>query len=403
MRNLIANIELDERLGLADDLKRLALFFDEIRFHHRSILVLSNGEALDEPVSRPTKFRTNFKVAYHQPVERYNPAAAEVLSSLIDHGIAKEGSSDDRKGGSNSERQNLMQRNIINDLQDSKLMDILPSLNALNAREGEFRLERPHLLRFTGKTDGFALWNEPRALKLIRRMIQGLMDSIDSAGSPIFLDPVQRQLLEYRFLKFREGMSRLHSVAGAEILSSQKGIGQFTFDLSNNVFSSADVRSRTIEEIIMYREEMDFSRRKFISENLYELYDLADSGADAAVPVKKVNDFITRKLSSDILNCEEQALSIWEKMYGDISVSAAKVFQSSTIGAGAGGVFGSIFVGGGPLELLLVGALAGAAKETPDIIKKIADAVIQARSEKRKSIAYVANFNSPARRAVRRD
>jgi hypothetical protein len=66
--------------------------------------------------------------------------------------------------------------------------------------------------------------------------------------------------------------------------------------------------------------------------------------------------------------------------------------KPTIIGSSAGGLLGNLIPNTSSWHMLLIGALAGAATEAPNLVKSITEMILEHRKEERSSIAYIANF-----------
>ena len=74
------------------------------------------------------------------------------------------------------------------------------------------------------------------------------------------------------------------------------------------------------------------------------------------------------------------------------SSTLAQIVKSTAIGSSAG-IVGSLIPNTSAWHMLLIGgALVGAAKEAPNLVRSIVDTILEDSKGRRSSIAYIARF-----------
>ncbi len=134
------------------------------------------------------------------------------------------------------------------------------------------------------------------------------------------------------------------------------------------------------------------ARQHFLSENLMELASLVQDNPWNAQTKEEIEKYISGKLNQAILRYDEASRETWEKLFGNITVHISQVAKSSVIGSGAGGLIGNLIPNTSTWHMLLLGALAGATTEAPNLVKSIVEKILESRKTKRSSIAYIARF-----------
>jgi hypothetical protein len=137
---------------------------------------------------------------------------------------------------------------------------------------------------------------------------------------------------------------------------------------------------------------MDTSRRKHLSHDVMDLATLIKENPWGKATKEEVKKYISGKLSNDLTLLNNESQRVWDKMFGGLVVRAAEIGRSGLIGGGATGIIGQLIPNATTWELMVIGAIAGAAKESPKLVQTFVDLPVDFRQQKRSAISYLANF-----------
>lgn len=405
-----AAVQLHRREVEHDDLKRLALFFDEIYYVMPTLFTLK-----DEFIERHGKYETqNNSVFLGLDLDdldflrdteagtvtstmNMQSQLIETLSALENNGIAKNVKDILALPVDN---QFLAIRNYLASLdihdktfnelsetlpEDYDLAKLIPqSMSIFPA--GKIQIPPPVLFVF--------IHNAPNSILDSHEITTTLYASHETSSFPVFLHPRLKKIMEYRYLQYKKGLEVLESCS-RDIISPadfKASFGEITFTIANSLLSSELIAKKTPEQIIKYRNAMNEARQHFLSENLMEIASIVQDNPWSSQTKEEVEKYIMGKLKQDILRYNEASRETWEKLFGNIPVHIAQVAKSTVIGGGAGGLVGNLIPNTSTWHMLLLGALAGAATEAPNLIKSITEKVLEDRKGRRSSIAYITRF-----------
>lgn len=387
-------------------LKRLALFFDEIRYLRSYVpAVLVSNEGIPNGFERNSE---GFYVArdfdyFRDAVSRLfpsrsalAPALIETLDTFSEHGVAVEitpPSPGDTTLGLPLKL--IADQLVVLDMQDTRFNEISGTPS-----------EQYHLDRLISRQslavipdDGsapiaFHPVNEPIAMHDSRLLTEVLCAAQSTGAHPVFITDRHRREMAYRHSQLREAPRQ--ALGLADIIGIDGGtpgtFGEVVFEMANATMLSDAVAARSAEEIVTYRAAMDSSRRKLVSRDLHELSQLVAGNPWSDEVKSEVRRYVTGKLEGDLAEYETRAADVWKKLYGSLSVEVTRAAQFATMAGAAGYLAGAIAPGASPSALMLAGLLAGAARVAPGIVSALVEAM-RGRSELRcSSIAYLAGL-----------
>lgn len=376
--------------GECDQVKRLALFFDEI--HYIIPPVRAIKPAVLEQVE-PGETLDYFEDTY--PAMRLDPKGfaderlRETIAVFTEHRVANQLD----KAGPN----NLMELDRVRtafmrrDMQDPifKQLSKTSELDYSPISSGRYRIKRSD----NGEEiELHTLSREPNSLADSWLLTTTMFWSNQVHSTPIFLDERHRTEMAYRYEQYRKGIQLL---ASKEELSGQsdykEAFGQCAFTLANGVFSSDLIKEKTPQQILQYREAMQEARLRYLATDLIELCVLVEDSPWNETTQREIDKYIQGKLTKDLISFDEATTITWEKLFGQITIGLSKSIRSAVLGSFAVGVAGSVIPSATPWSMLL-GALAGAAKESPEIVSALVDAFRETRGHRRNSIAYISRF-----------
>lgn len=238
------------------------------------------------------------------------------------------------------------------------------------------------------------LTNPPNSILDSHEISATLYASQANSSFPVFLHSRLKKIMEYRYLQYKKGLKVLENYSHSIISPTdfKASFGEVTYSIADSLFSSELIAKKTAEEIVKYRNAMNDARQHFISENLMEAASIVQDNPWNSQTKEEIEKYIMGKLKPDILRYNEVSQDTWVKLFGNIVGHVAQVASSAAIGGSAGGLVGNLIPNTSTWHLLLIGALAGAAKEAPNLIKSITEKVLEDRKERRSSIAYIAKF-----------
>lgn len=212
---------------------------------------------------------------------------------------------------------------------------------------------------------------------------------------PIFPSARHRRELEHKFSQYRKGLAILRDLAGevAAVPPSWR-FGEAVYSLSNALFSSATIAAKSVTDIVSYRNAMQDARVRFVSTTLFELTEMIENKPWGQSCDQEVQRFVQGKLVPHLNKYQDESKQIWEKLFGRLTVDLANVVRTSTITSAGTGLLGSVIPGTSALQMLALGALAGASKEAPKVVEHLVDSVLELRKHRRNGIAYIARFRT---------
>lgn len=402
-----AVVQLHNGQANANDLKRLALFFDEIYFAMPTLFtvkseflerqgqarVLNNGISLDLD---DFVFSRDVEAGTLRSNMDLQPQLAETLSIFQDHGIAKE---------------------VIDELElpvDDQFLAIRDHWSSFDVGDKtfnelcetvpeEFTLAKltlhPIIIYPLDKSESpflldIIVRNVPNSILASYETTTILYASHATSAFPVFLHPLLKKIMEYRYVQYKKGL-KVFKKFSQDVISPvdfKASFGEITFNITNSLILSELIAKKTPEQIIKYRNAMTEARQHFLSENLLEIASMVQDNPWNARTKEEIEKYIIGKLNQAILQYDEASCETWEKLFGNIAVHISQVAKSSVIGSGAGGLVGNLIPNTSTWHMLLLGALAGATTEAPNLVKSIVETILESRKTRRSSIAYIARF-----------
>jgi hypothetical protein len=411
-QKFVAAVLIERIPDLAGSLKRLALFCDEIRFFLPSFAVI-RSEVMEDPkrvtlhedrtieINGFNYFRDasrSWEFTLESFLERLGSGAdRETLEALVSAGVAKEiderALSDDQRERIEKVRELL----VSSDVRDEKF-------NAISETKPEHYGQRIPLTRLTlaiGEQAHDAprelnIWTfeEPNAVVDSYELTQSLLVAESCGYSPVFPLERHRRELEHRYAQYQQGLRIYAQHTGEEVPSVpfEWKFAECAYLLSNTMFTSDLIEKKSILEIIRYREALKETRRRFVTENLFELTEMIEETPWSQKAHDDIDGYVLRKLSPDLSRYQDESQEIWEKLFGSLTVHLTSVAGSAAVGSAGFGILGSVIPGTSAWGLLALGALAGAAKEAPKVVESLVNFVVGVRKQERNSIAYLAKF-----------
>ncbi len=391
-----------------NDLKRLALFFDEIyfilptifTFTHEFLVRREQARISNNDISQDSDnfdFLRDTEVGMITTDIGLQPQLAETLSVLKENGIAKEVNDvlrltlDDHLLAIRNHLASFdIHDKTFNELSETSSEDYnLAKLSRLRmSAQREDMLDSPPMPLFV------IIQNAPEAILNSYEITATLYASHETSSSPVFLHPKLKRIMEYRYAQYKKGLEFLKK-SSHDIISPadfKANFGEITFNIANSLLSSELIAMKTPEQIVKYRNVMTEARQHFLSENLIEIASLVQDNPWNSQTKKEIEKYIMGKLNQAILQYNEASRETWEKLFGNIAVHIGQIAKTAAIGSGAGGVIGNLIPNTSTWHMLLLGALAGAATEAPNLVKSITETILDDRKGKRSSIAYIARF-----------
>lgn len=391
---------------LVNNIKRLALFFDEIHF------IMPRGAIIEQEVLEDTsKFKRHkgmieildfnfFRDVSYGGISLVlnssfgNEEISDLLAALKEKGIAKEATYEGTKNEKEHIKQ-LLDNLVLLDIQDERYNEIL------KVKEEDYDIAKMlnqgkniTVQSESGKLENFKVVFPPDTINNSYDISYNCVVSNIIDGVSIFPLKAQKESIKYKYDKYRLNLKAISEKYPNLLSFSDFNLhfGEVSFSLFNRVITSDSISKLSINEILKYREALDESRRLFLSKNLIEISELITENPWNNKTKNEINKFILSKLNQQILDYEAKTELTWRKMYGSISVQLTNISQAAILGGGAAGMLGSIVPNTSTLGMILLGAMGGAIKDSPKVVKSIADAYIESKNNSKSSIAYIANL-----------
>jgi hypothetical protein len=409
---LTALIKLEDNANTLDQLKRLVLFFDHVQYimPEMSPIItesLESGKRFDElsfvqkrpdgslDVSQFNYFRDTGKY-FQATLDNLNPELRESILEFEEAGVVSDSFNSRSTERTEQDKRFTEIKNLIAyaDVQDEEFVRLS------GTKPEDFRMFRNlATITMTGNSkpqDTFSMltFEEPQAITDSLQLSDILYASHISGHCPIFLNTRHREEIRYRYEQFLEGLQIVQKM-DKQLVSPDSFVGRFgevTFGVANAAFSSEIIRTKRADDILRYRNSMDSSRRKYISTDLMDLTTLAKDNPWDSRLKEELSKYIAGKLNHDLAILDDEAQRVWDKMFGSIAVRLSEVGRSGLVGGGAAGIVGQLIPNATTWELVIVGAIAGLAKESPKMVQTLVDSFIDFRQRKRNAISYLANF-----------
>ncbi len=401
-----AVVQLHNRGADHNDLKRLAMFFDEIYFIQPTVFTLTDSfiKRKKQPVEKGISlqfddfdFLRDIETGMFITNMTLQPQLQEALSLFQDYGIAKDISSELAPFDGHFLRiRDYLASHDIRDKTFNELSETLQqdyNLAELSLRQMSIQQvdqsDTPLIPLF------IILDNPPNSILDSHEISATLYASQVNSSFPVFLHPRLKKIMEYRYLQYKKGLEVLKNFSNDLISPTdfKASFGEVTFNIADSLLSSELIAKKTPEQIIKYRNAMNDARQHFISENLMEITSIIQDNPWNSQTKEEIEKYIMGKLIPDILQYHEASHDTWVKLFGNVAVHVAQVTKSTVIGGSAGGLVGNLIPNTSTWHMLLLGALAGAATEAPNLIKSITEKVLEGRKERRSSIAYITRFS----------
>ncbi|MEW6405924.1 MAG: hypothetical protein AB1649_29400 [Chloroflexota bacterium] len=361
-----------------EDLKRLALIFDEIYYIHPQLYCLE-----DLPWDKANGFQFNlFRDCVVYDVMTFDELN-ETLTILGEAGIAK---------GIHARGETLeeLRRDIaIIDEKDPEFQKITPNSPPAVMPFGTKHLNGPEeglQSQLIGVAPSMVIWD---SLILTNTLFLANKEGL----FPVFLEPRHRREMEYRYNQYKQQSSKIAS-AYPELVSPVNfttHFGEVTFSIFGDIWPHELLMNKGLEEIITYRINMTPARKKYIA-SLTELLDMAENNPWNQ---KTKNDLIKYilKLEADLATYRQGADNIWRKMFHDVTLHATDAIVKGVAGGLTGRQLSGILAPQlSDWGLVLAGALMGSSKAIPQVVKTILDFRRTREEHKSSAIAYIAEF-----------
>jgi len=412
-RKFVATVLIDRIPDLSGSLKRLALFCDEVRFFLPSFAVV-RSEVMDDPTRVTIRadertvethgfnyFRDasrSWQIVLETFLERLGSGAdRETLEALVEAGIAKEIDEEVLSDEQRKRLENVRELLISSDIRDEKF-------NAISETKPEDYGPGVPITRLTLALDKTAvgaprkmdIWTfeEPNAVVDSYELTNSLLVAESCGYSPVFPLERHRRELEHKYAQYQQGLTIYAQRTGEELSSVpfEWRFAECAYLLSNTAFTSDQIEKKSILEIIKFREALKEPRRRFVSENLFELTEMIEGTPWSQKAREATDAYFVRKLAPELSRYQDESQEIWEKLFGSLTVHLTAVAGSAAVGSAGAGILGSVVPGTNAWGLLALGALAGAAKEVPKVADSLIKFITDLRKQKRNSIAYLAQF-----------
>ncbi|WP_437638371.1 hypothetical protein [Sorangium sp. So ce854] len=418
VNTVVENYSGEPGKAQASALKRLALLFDEIYVTPPTMPTIKN-EFINDPecahrtpegklvihTNRFNYFRDTER-SHHLTFESFaNPELRDTLIAFEEAGIIKNTQNNQStrvsKEGTATEIRGQLTHINIRDRQFNSLSGTHPDDYDFN----KLILAVNFVKEDTKKADTvYAVWG-PQAVFDSFALIDSFLISEILSSSPVFLDRRHRLEISYKYEQLKEGITILQETYpnAMKDFDTRIRFGEVAFSVSNKIFDSNSLASRSPEDIIKYRAEMETSRRRYVSEDLGSLALMIKDEPWSERVRDEIDAYVVGKLNRDIAEYERQSSAAYRKMFGQFAVHATSVVLGGGLGGGIGSLMGNVIPNVSLWQLMLIGSLVGAAREGSQVVKTLVDWWAQKKNDHGSSIAYVAEFGRPQHRQLRNE
>lgn len=394
---------LDESEDYINDIKRLALMFDEIILPPISIPILKNNNRISKKVGNALIVNgLNFNDIGEMNVSPFgqlhkglNSIDKELISAFQEISILNEVAMKDyfsfKKKINNYEY--IKNQIILLESQDELFLE----LNNTKKQELTEPWKTQGSIIVTdqqGKPDIVHILSLPQAFNSSSLITDFLCLSNQLNCAPVIITNRFSKLMNYRYQQYKKGLKILDSI-NPGIMSAndfKTFFGQLTFTMSYNLFPAEIIASKTADDIIKYRNAMQNSKKQCLSYLLHELHLIIQDNPWSEKTKLEIENFVQGKLSLAILEYTNESKRIWEKLFGRLLINISEITRASVIGGSVGGIIGKLIPNSSTLEMALLGVLVSVIKESPKITQTIVDTILDFRKKKTNAIAYIANF-----------
>lgn len=408
---LKAVIHIQETADMHNILKRLALFFDEIYYILPPIYVLTEGNREIIDLDNFKNMTKNEKGGIILPVKSLYENAEPILELSADSL-----KSDLKETIFKFEENGIMRRvqNEFNFENDANFLEIRKFIAIADSNDILFNQISKTSLEDYKQSEARSItikWDDPpqeeniitlevpQAFRISHNITTSMFLSNEMSLFPVFSDPVLHNIMAYRYDQYKKGLEflkeRSSSLTSPEDFKGQ--FGEVTFLIANSLFASNLISQKSPEEIVKYRSLMEEARQKFLSQDLMEIANITQMNPWNSQTKNEIEKYIFQHLRQDIISYNEKSQEIWKKLFGTITTHLSDTYKSALAGSGAGGLLGQIIPNTSTWHMLLLGALAGAAMQAPDITKDIIEIISNSQKEKKSSIAYITEFNKKSK------
>jgi len=376
------------------DIKRLALFFDEIilppvrspaisgsRVSEKRgpNLVVDSAQAIEDIYRYPIETTSDQKEKEILLTFKENSIVTELpIQAIADLYRAIEGFPEIRR------------RIVSMEIQDDEFISL-----SNTTREDIAKPPRVQLEIISTSGESHYILSLPQAVNDSHSLTTHLCLSHQLGYSPVFLSSRFAKELHYRYERYKKGLTIIDGLCPGLLTPDdfKAHFGQITFDISYGLFSSDAISCRTVSEIIKYRNSMQEARNKWTLYVLSELQSLIKDNPWSERTKMEIERFIRGKLAYALAEYASQSKEIWEKLFGRLAVNSLEVTKASIIGGTVGGIVGKLIPNASTLEMALLGVLVAIGRESPKLIQSIVDTVLEQRKKKRNAVAYIAKFS----------
>lgn len=387
----------------ATDLKKLALFFNHIYCISPHLTIIKE-EMVEQFLGKwrqgtPTEidYFAETRSAVWLPLRSIGGETEELVDEFENRGILTEIQQEQTQDIADPVYDELRRVLLQSDLIDKEFLRIseTPALPARGFPVDLKVLTLELLDRKNGSPTKDLYWiAEPNAAVDSQHITRILYQAGLTSSSPVFLSRRNQAELRHRYAQYFKGLEAVSKVIPEFLVESDMrwGFGESILAITNTAFNSRLIAEKSPKDILRYRDAMEDARVQYVTHDLMEISAMMEGSPWSDQSRVQLQNYISRKLSSDLVSYDQKSKEIWEKLFGDTVVEMVDVAKSVTMGAGVGSLVGNLFPNVAALHLLLVGAAVAVAKDSPKIARTLVDAFIECRKLKRSSIAYVAEF-----------
>lgn len=318
----------------------------------------------------------------------HDPEIREAIAELRDAKIAQEVSLSQFKDLSTEQFRKV--RNAI--AASASLDDEFNRLSETTADQYQkFKITTVHSVDQHGRKHKDQLISAPFAVLDSYDLTDVLAVAHRANACPIFLDPHHWAEFAYQHKRLAEYPPTIHALYPELVPrgSLRPSLSAVSFTIASSLFDPHTLKARTISELVRYRSHMAEARARFIATDLLELTKLVESAPWSEAAKREIDLYLVGKLKNDLARYRQAMTETWEKLFGSLAVA----MSSSARAGGAGGIVGHLLPQASLWELAVAGAVAGLAKELPQIARAVVDSVLEARAHRRSAIAYFAEFD----------
>ncbi len=276
-------------------------------------------------------------------------------------------------------------------------VDIADTEFLQNAGTDPSEFERPiemggMTLRAPDGTEHGTVWVNPPMVVNVSEILTMLAYYADKeSASPIMLDDMYQIAMSIRLARLPQTVRALqaadHNFVNA--VTFPERFGAAAYRLSGILFDDRLVEELSASEIVRLRNALKEPRQDFISTHLVALADLVERDPWSDELVNRIDTYVRAQLAPALRKYNQEGRTLWENTLGKGVVRFTELVAAGAAGGGAGGLVASVLPNASFWGLLLLGAAAGALKTAPKIVGDLVELASDVRKHRRNGLFYV--------------